>query len=62
MGEMKINKRWCGTESGDVPGNMKSKWWQSVIEIFKKEVDANVDPEKEIQKIYQHWIKSYLSK
>jgi hypothetical protein len=43
-------------------GWVNRAWWKNLIAIYKKDVDDNVDPEKEIQVIYQHWIKSYLTK
>lgn len=41
------------------------KWWNDALELFKKDkkgpVDEN-DPEFDAQKIYAHWVKSYLTK
>lgn len=38
-------------------------WWQTAKELFKKDTGGTIDkndPEYNAQKIYQHWLKSYL--
>lgn len=47
-------------------GSKNSQWWEECKRLFKKDfpngvIDHN-DPEYDSQKIYQHWIKSYLAK
>lgn len=39
------------------------KWWVMVEKLFAKDTGKTIDrndPEYDAQKIYQHWIKSYL--
>jgi len=51
-----------GTPGGWWRGNMKSEWWTKLVEYYKKDIDPNVDPEIDAQKIYNHWLSHYLSK
>lgn len=47
-------------ERGNPYGRNNQNWWNKVVALYRKDIDKDVDPEKEVQKIYQHWIKSYL--
>lgn len=53
---------WYGTPGGWWMAFRNSEWWKQCVAYYKKDVDENVDEEKEAQAIYSHWIKSYMAK
>lgn len=48
--------------SGPLGCSVNSEWWKKCVALFKKDTGQECDPEKDAQKIYEHWLKSYLSK